>query len=229
MGSAEAKPSASSPPDPALANNQPAIDDLFAFAQQQAETPAPAAPAPTRAFTPQESDDFFPPTDKKAAASEKAATAIITHLREGQAFDWKQLFAITDEAFGGTQADGTYTVKDAYDALELGLNRFIRADFLQDGTLTGPGTLIKTRGAVMQLKKLLTLVPTQTKRTAEMDEFQQFSTVPPLAFMANWAANLRPGDVYLGRVRASAAWPSSARSPGPKSTSTNSPTAAGIS
>lgn len=174
-----------------------AFDDLFAFAQAQPETPSPSTPAPARAFTAQESDNFFPPSDKKSTASDKAANAIVANLRDGRAFDWRQLFAITDEAFGGTQADGTYTVKDAYDALELGLNRFIRADFLQDGALTGPGTLIKTRGAVMQLKQLLTLVPTQTKRTAEMDEFQQFSTVPPLAFVANWVANLQTGEVYL--------------------------------
>jgi hypothetical protein len=42
------------------------------------------------------------------------------------------------------------------------------------------------------------LLPTQTKRTAEQDEFQQFSTVPTLAYVANWVANLnQSGDTML--------------------------------
>ena len=41
------------------------------------------------------------------------------------------------------------------------------------------------------------MLPTQTKRTEEQDKFQQFSTPPPLSFVANWVANIQKGEQYL--------------------------------
>jgi len=47
------------------------------------------------------------------------------------------------------------------------------------------------------LTGLVQRLPTQTRRDEEMDEFQQFSTPPALAFVANWTANIRAEDVML--------------------------------
>jgi predicted RNA methylase len=47
------------------------------------------------------------------------------------------------------------------------------------------------------LKAITNKLPTQTKRTEEQDEWQQFSTVPALAYMANWVANVQPGETML--------------------------------
>ena len=48
-----------------------------------------------------------------------------------------------------------------------------------------------------RLEGMLSKVATQTKRTAETDEFQQFSTPPTYAYLANWVANLNKNDTYL--------------------------------
>ena len=47
------------------------------------------------------------------------------------------------------------------------------------------------------LTGLVQRLPTQTRRDEETDEFQQFSTPPALAFVANWTANVRAEDVVL--------------------------------
>ena len=47
------------------------------------------------------------------------------------------------------------------------------------------------------LTGLVQRLPTQTRRDEEMDEFQQFSTPPALAFVANWTANVRAEDIML--------------------------------
>ena len=115
---------------------------------------------------------------------------IVEKIGRGEKFTWQELFRQADFYFGGTQAQGKYTPKDAYDMIETAVNKFIRRKaYLND--LRSPETIIK------ELEGILDLLPTQTKRTQEQDEFQQFSTVPPLAYVANWAANLNGDDVYL--------------------------------
>jgi antirestriction protein ArdC/phage/plasmid primase-like uncharacterized protein/predicted RNA methylase len=102
---------------------------------------------------------------------------------------------LTDEAnraFGGTMAEGVYSSKDAYDAMETAFNIHLgnteKADWTeQDATWATS----KTKELTSRIQKL----PTQTRRDEEMDEFQQFSTPPALSFVANWAANVKPYDV----------------------------------
>lgn len=95
----------------------------------------------------------------------------------------KDLFAISDTVFKGTQAEGKYTVKDAFDALELGVNQHILK--------------MKDNLTVKKMQEILELLPTQTKRTKEMEDFQQFSTPPSIAFVASWVANIDSNDVFL--------------------------------
>lgn len=129
------------------------------------------------------------------SASMTLARDIEKHLLHVVApMDWRTLFNMADRAFGGTQADGKYTPKDAYDALEAGINlRILRSPQIFSPNV-GPEDAMR---AVAALTRLLEKVPTQTKRTAEQDQLQQFSTVPPLAFVANWVAGVRATDVML--------------------------------
>lgn len=105
-----------------------------------------------------------------------------------------QLFAWAKEAWGGTIAEGKFEAKDAYDAAELGMNLYIR-DRLLAGVLDHPYQTATT--LVDMLAGLVKRLPTQTRRSDEMIRFQQFSTPPQYAYVANWVANLSTEDVYL--------------------------------
>ena len=121
------------------------------------------------------------------------ATAIADKLiKKGTAFNSSLLFELADKAYGGTMADGTYTVKDAYDAMELAVNKT-----LLSVAKNFNGDVNTAVRAVNKLQSILDKLPTQTKRTEEQTSFQQFSTPPNIAFLAAWAANINDSDVVL--------------------------------
>lgn len=124
--------------------------------------------------------------------SKRLADWVAGRLKERTAVSWDQLFKQANLLFGGTQAEGKYTPKDAYDAIELGVNLY-----LHEIGLKPDGTVEQARAHVDDLAKMLSLIPTQTKRTEEQDEFQQFSTPPTYAYVANWVAAPRAGETYL--------------------------------
>ena len=102
---------------------------------------------------------------------------------------------LTDEAnraFDGTQAEGAYSTKDAYDAMEAAFNIHLLGTESADWTDKGA---VWAKDKVIDLTNRIQKLPTQTKRDEEMDEFQQFSTPPALAFVANWVANVKAVDV----------------------------------
>lgn len=135
-----------------------------------------------------------PAAGETQTPSGKVANFVQAKLAKGEAFTWQALFDEADRAFGGTQAEGKYTPKDAYDAMEAGMNRHILAN---PGAFN-PNTPPDLAASVTQrLHELTQLLPTQSKRTAEQDEFQQFSTVPALAYAANWVANVTGADTML--------------------------------
>lgn len=102
------------------------------------------------------------------------------------------LYVLADEAFGGTQAEGAYNRKDAYDAMELAVNKYL----LQHATEFN-GDAESAVEAVKYMESMLELLPTQNVRTQEMEDFQQFSTPPNIAYLAAWAANIRNGEMVL--------------------------------
>lgn len=127
------------------------------------------------------------------APSRMIADQLLPYLKKGTAFSPAKLFEIANKAYGGTMAEGAYTVKDAYDAMELAVNRYLEK--------AGKSWNVKTPAAVVRnlekIQKLLDTLPTQTKRTAEMEEMQQFSTPPTISYLAAWAANMTQNDVVL--------------------------------
>ncbi|MGE5608194.1 MAG: strawberry notch-like NTP hydrolase domain-containing protein, partial [Bacillota bacterium] len=100
----------------------------------------------------------------------------------------------TDQVFGGTQAEGAYTPKDASDRMELMLNQHL-AEFPQHYDPTASAE--KARGLIADLSALVEQLPTQTRRTPETDKYQQSSTPPHYAYALAWAANIGRADVVL--------------------------------
>lgn len=102
------------------------------------------------------------------------------------------LYVMADEAFGGTQAQGAYNRKDAYDAMELAVNKHLLTAAREFN-----GDQKTAVDAVKYMQGLLELLPTQSVRTQEQQDFQQFSTPPNIAYLAAWAANINAQDRVL--------------------------------
>lgn len=147
-------------------------------------------PAPETTQLPQSSQQKTTP---EKTPSDHLANWVAEKLSNKEKFDWRDLFRKADEAFGGTQAEGKYTPKDAYDAMEIGVNRAI----MNRNVNPAEPVVVTTKNIVTSLKALTDLIPTQTKRTEEQNEFQQFSTPPSLAYVAAWVANITKTDEVL--------------------------------
>jgi predicted RNA methylase len=139
---------------------------------------------------------------EQSASPSLNAADLITHKlvdTDERIPNTRALLNITDKAFGGTTAEGKYTIKDAYDALEMGVNSLI-LNRAQDMGINTSG-VISAAKAGQALKtidaQILSRIPTQANRTAEQQEFQQFSTPPNLAYVANWLLNAEKGDTVL--------------------------------
>lgn len=114
--------------------------------------------------------------------SQEVADYVKSKLEKGEKISTNELFSEVSKAFGGKMADGTLTAKDAYDAMELGVNQYILN--MDDVNL-------------QSMLDLMEKLPTQTKRTEGMDRYQQFSTPPSLAYLADYAANVNSNDIML--------------------------------
>lgn len=122
------------------------------------------------------------------------ADEVLKYIESGKDFSASRLFQIADRAYGGTMAEGAYTVKDAYDGMELAVNLYLmNAGFVKQGN----GNAAAANKTLNKLIEMLKHIPTQTKRTAEQESYQQFSTPPNIAFLAAWCANVDAGDVVL--------------------------------
>lgn len=120
---------------------------------------------------------------KENGISQQVANFVEEKLQKGEKFTSDTLFKKTGEIYDGSLADNTFTVKDAYDAMELGINQYI-LNMKEEPTLD-------------KMFEIIDKIPTQTKRTEGMDNYQQFSTPPTLAYLANYAANINSNDIML--------------------------------
>ena len=131
-----------------------------------------------------------------AAALLQAAHVLLPSLEAGRALDAATLRGAMTEAFDGTDAEGAWSWKDAYEAAEatlvLFLQRYGRAMRRQaGGSPDGPAAMLA------MLRKIAALEPSQTRRSEDQLRLQQFSTPLPLAYAALQAAAIRPGDTVL--------------------------------
>lgn len=165
----------------------------------KAEPKAASMAAPKKASKPAQEEKASPAVpEKKPVASSNPQSSIADRVAEkvasGQSFTANWLFDVANNAYGGTMAEGTYSVKDAYDGMELGINKYLmNADFVKAGN----GSLEDALNTLSELQGIMRNIPTQTKRTEEMESYQQFSTPPTIAYTAARLANITSDDVVL--------------------------------
>lgn len=121
-----------------------------------------------------------------------AAGRITSLLDRGKAVTPGDLRQIMTEFFGGTDAEGLWLWKDAYDATEAAQVLFLR----KFGPAIVSGTHSR-RLTLAMLTKVANLVPTHTRRSEESHALQQFSTPIPLAYVASRAPRITAADVVL--------------------------------
>ncbi|MBX9934305.1 MAG: strawberry notch family protein [Methylobacterium sp.] len=129
-----------------------------------------------------------PPSSAPALLA--AAHALLPSLVQGVAIDARRLRDALTTAFGGSDAEGAWSWKDAYEACEVAQLLFLRRF----------GPAMRARPAASQLvmlSKVAGLLPTHTRRSEESQALQQFSTPLPLALAAAQAAAITPADVVL--------------------------------
>src|SRR5712691_1395322 len=121
-----------------------------------------------------------------------AAKLLLADLERGRAIDAHALRTAMTTAFGGSDAEGAWTWKTAYDACEAAQILFLRKF----------GPAMRERAASLSrflamLAKLAALLPSHTRRSEESQALQQFSTPIGLGFVAGTAAAIMPADLVL--------------------------------
>ncbi|HET6608951.1 MAG TPA: strawberry notch family protein [Rhodopila sp.] len=121
-----------------------------------------------------------------------AAQLLLPRLERGERVDAAGLRAAMEAAFGASDASGAWDWKLAYDACEaatvLFLRKYGKALFRKAGS---PAAVLP------MLTKIAGLLPTHTRRSAESETFQQFSTPIPLGLAALTAAAITSADRVL--------------------------------
>jgi predicted RNA methylase len=121
-----------------------------------------------------------------------AATLLAKALEQGRALDSRALRSAMEAAFGGTDAEGVWVWKEAYEACEAAQVLFLRK--------FGAAMRARAGSAAAMLDMLARLaerMPSQTRRSEESEHLQQFSTPVTLGFVAAEAAMLTPADIVL--------------------------------
>jgi predicted RNA methylase len=144
-----------------------------------ARTVAPLAAPPSR-------------TIDTAQAIHQAATQLLPFLEQGKPIITAALRTTMTDSFGGTDAQGFWVWKDAYEALEAAQVLFLRRF----------GAAILSRSAspeatLAMMRRVAELVPTHTRRSDESQAMQQLSTPLPLAFVTAHAAAISASDLVL--------------------------------
>ncbi|WP_313195213.1 strawberry notch-like NTP hydrolase domain-containing protein [Shinella zoogloeoides] len=133
------------------------------------------------------------PEERSRAGNIFAAGGVLLPLLEaGHSITSAHLRAILTTEFGGSDAEGYWSWKDAYEATEVAQVLFLRKF----------GSAISARTntpevALSILTRLAALNPTHTRRSEETQRLQQFSTPVELACVASRAASIMPDDILL--------------------------------
>jgi DNA-binding winged helix-turn-helix (wHTH) protein len=122
----------------------------------------------------------------------EAARLLLPHPERGRRIDAAMLRAAMERSFGGSDAEGAWDWKTAYDSCEAATVLCLRKF----------GPAMRARGAspatmLPMLAKIAMLLPTHTRRSEESQAFQQFSTPIALGLAASSAAAITPADLVL--------------------------------
>ncbi len=119
-----------------------------------------------------------------------AAQTMASELAAGRALSRRDVTRIMTEHFGGSDALGRWSVRDAHAAVELA-----QVQYLQSSDQILLSTPID--GAEQFFCSLDARLPTQTNRSDEQIEWQQFATPPRLAWLAARACVLATDELVL--------------------------------
>ena len=131
-------------------------------------------------------------SDQTARSIIDAAQDLLGHLAAGRRIDSNAIRTAMQSAFGASDASGAWDWKTAYEAVEVAQLLFMRR--------YGPAIHARTADPFERLKlveRIARLAPTQTRRSEEMVQYQQFSTPLGFAWVAGFAAALQPGELVL--------------------------------
>jgi hypothetical protein len=121
-----------------------------------------------------------------------AAWLILPHLERGCRIDAATLRIAMESTFGGSDAQGAWDWKAAYDTCEAATVLFLRKfGAAMRSRAASPGAMLP------MLAKIASLLPTHTRRSEESEAFQQFSTPIVLGLAASAAAAIAPSDIVL--------------------------------
>src|SRR5262249_8635384 len=98
---------------------------------------------------------------------------------------------LANKAYGGSRARGTYTARDAYDALETAVNNTFETQAPELMTMK------VTEALNERLRPLTERLPRQSDRTRDQVLLQQSSTPPALAYVAARLLNPSSTDIVL--------------------------------
>lgn len=138
-----------------------------------------------------DSDALRDPHAWKAGRLMAVARSLRDRLAKGQGISRRALATSMTQQFGATDAAGAWTMRDAYDALEL-------AQVLT--LLDRPGPEAVSSDPYSTLRSLEAIgrsFPTQSYRSERQVDLQQFSTPAPLAWLAARAAGIDATDTVL--------------------------------
>lgn len=121
-----------------------------------------------------------------------AARALSTHLARSRPLDRRLVADVMTLAFGATDAEGAWTWRDAYDAIEAATVLQIRRLTPQISRLEDAPLEIAT-----VLAGLSALGLTHSRRSEEQVAKDQFSTPPQWAALLALAGRIRPGEQVL--------------------------------
>lgn len=153
--------------------------------------------APVEQVAETKPESVSPDTKNKAPSSE-ISNYVLNQLSEGKKFTSQELQEAANKAYGGTMAEGKYDVKAMTDAMELGVNRYIIDTVSNEQSDFNAPEAKKAVESIDEITSdILSMIPTQTKRSEEQISLQQFSTPPNIAYLASWVANIDKSDTVL--------------------------------
>ncbi|PAX09031.1 strawberry notch family protein [Sphingomonas lenta] len=118
------------------------------------------------------------------------ATRLADFLRAGEPIDARLLRQLFEAATGRSDADAGWSMRHAYDALELAQAKL--ASDPASGLLAG-----SPRTVLDRLARITASLPVQSHRSEDQVALQQFSTPLPLGYLAALAAAPRAGELLL--------------------------------
>jgi predicted RNA methylase len=119
------------------------------------------------------------------------AGVIADRLGNGQSITRQLLVRLMAEQFGGSDATAAWSMRDAYDALELAQVLIL----LESNRV--PTVPVDPYAALQSIEAISRMLPTQSYRSERQVDLQQFSTPMALAWLAARAAALRATDIVL--------------------------------